>query len=403
MMRGKDLDRLQEILRLASQLNVADRVAFLKRAEPQRPDLRAEVMSLLEHDTGRGELIAPPLGEPAAIGPYCLVDRLGEAPPARLFRARSRDDPTREVLVVVAGPAPAAARIAAALGDQVQTQRNLDDPCLARLLDAGSTDDGRLYAAFEATEVVPLAELGDALFLTLLERVALIEQVALATDRAHSAGVGPLGLMPWSVLGTWRDGQPAVRLITLDAWPLLALLDPERRAQAGLLACLETSAPEALRGEARGVLTDVFALGALLFEAATGTPPLGLVRIAGRRALREELHSAARITPPLASARVAGLGREAVEVARRRSTVPDALVGELRRGLDSILARALSSDPALRPPSAGAFARELATWRAGRGGGLLKALRAFGGRLVLRLPGRSRPPAEDRSGAPRER
>ncbi len=381
-MLGKDLDRLQRLLRVASRLPAGERVSFLAQAEPTRAELRDEVCSLLSHDGDRGELCAPHLSEPTEIGPYHLHDRLGEASPARLYRAWHVDRPSDPLLVAVAGPGPAAQQVALALEGQVVRQRDLADPIMARILDAGSTASSHLYAAFEGIEGVPLAEFCDVLTLSLVDRVALIEQVALAVERAHQAGVAPLGLMPWSVLGSWHIGAPVVRLIAVDPWPLLALLEPERRAEADLLAGLETSAPEALRGEARGVQTDVFALGALLFESVTGTAPLGLRRLAGHRGLRDELRMAARIVAPLASERVERLGRRTEEIARRRATKLEPLLRDLRSGLDGLLARALSPDPTQRPPCAAAFAGELAAWRTSGRGGVLNSARDFGRRLV---------------------
>lgn len=380
-MLDKDIDRLQELLRVASRLTPAARASFLACAEPGRADLRAEAGSLLAHDDGRGELLSVFPAEPQVLGPYRLRIPVGDAPPARLFRATDLEDSLRPVLLAVAGPGPAAARVAVALRGQLAHQPALEGSALTRLLDAGSTEDGHLYAAFEPTWGVPLPELADALRLSVAERVALLEAAALAIEELHVQGLAPLGIPPWAVLGTWGAMGPEVALLVVDPWPLLALVEPERRAQAELLACLETSAPEALRGEPRGVRTDVFALGALLYEAVTGTPPLGLQRLAGARSLREELRLAATIRPPRASARVAGLGREARELARLRSTSEGDLLRELRGGLDSILERALSADPSRRQVSAGELARELAQWRAGRGRGLLSSARELGWRI----------------------
>ncbi|MCA8979758.1 MAG: hypothetical protein KDC14_07010 [Planctomycetes bacterium] len=377
-MNPADLERLQELMRVASRLPVATRAAFMQRAEPRRSDLRDEALSLLSHDDGRAELIPAQLGEEQFVGPFRLVQRIGEAPPARLYRATWTDDPQREALVAIAGPGPAASRIAIALEGQAQRQANFVDPSLARLSRAGATDDDRLYAAFESPDCIPLAELGDALRLPVEERVRLIEEVARAVHRSHAAGIAPLGLLPWSVLGSWRDDRLETSVLAVDAWPLLALLEPERRAESDLLAVLETSAPEALRGEERGVTTDVFALGALLYESVTGTPPLGLRRLAGQRTLREELRMAAKISPPLASDRIARLERAAEPLARARSTTPAALLRELRSGLDSILQRSPSSDASQRPASAGDFAAALLSWRSGRGRSLLDAARDIG-------------------------
>jgi serine/threonine-protein kinase len=383
--------RIQELLRVASRLPAAARASFLERAEPHGPLLREEVLSLLAHDDGRGELAAAPLAEGAEIGGYRLLEGLAEVPPGRLYRACRRADHAQAALVVVAGPGPAAENVAAALAQPTRPRGGRDVPGLVPQLEVGATSEGRVFVAFEPVEGVPLVELGDALRLPLEARVELVGQVARVVERCHTAGLAPLGLMPWSALGSWSEEGPRVALLALDPWPLLALLDPEQRADAGLLAGLETSPPEALRGEPRGVACDVFALGALLFEAATGTPPRGLRRLAGQRTLREELLLASRLTPPRASERVASLQSDAETQAALRSTSADRLRAALRSGLDEVIARALDTEPDRRPRSAGLLADQLGSWRTGRRRphGLLDAAQRLGRRLVRRS--RARP------------
>lgn len=363
-MQSKDLDRLQELIRVASRLSVAARPSYLTHAEPQREDLRREALSLLRHDEGRGELNVGELGEPRSVGPYRLLDRWAEAPPARLFQASLASDPNSKALVLVAGPGTMAEGIAADLEAQVRSQQGLREPGLVRLVDAGCTPDKRVFSTFQAMDGAPHSEFVDSLRLPIHDRVALIEALSRAVGSAHHLGIAPIGPMPWSVIGTWRGDQPELSLLLLDPWALLALLAPEARVSKVVLDSLETSAPEALRGEARGVTTDVYALGALLFESVTGTPPLGLRHLAGTRSLREALRKAAHSSPPRASDRVQDLGVRAEKIAFLRGTRLPHLLRELRGGLDAILAKALARDPAARHSSVANLVDELTTWRA---------------------------------------
>ena len=319
-------DRAAELLRVASRLPAAARSSFLELAEPGDEALRRDVLSLVAHDTDRGELAVAELRGPRQVGPWRLTQPLGEAAPARLFRGRHAEDPDRCAVLAVLESPSAGPAVAAALKRQAHAQHGLAHPGLARLLDADGADPELLYMVFEDVEGIALAEYSDALRLPLRERVRLLEQVARVVACAHAAGLVPLGLLPWSVLVTWAAGEPRAAVIACDPWPLLAVLDPDARPRHDLLAALETSAPEALRGEARGERSDVFALGALGFELLTGTPPLGLGELAGRRSLREELRRAAALRAPLASQRVAGLGRQAEAAASARSSTCAELV-----------------------------------------------------------------------------
>jgi serine/threonine protein kinase len=365
-----ELDRLPELVGVASRLEAATHASFLLAAEPLRADLREEALSLLAHDSGRGELVAPSVGESSRIGPYSLLECLCETPPARMFRAHEADDSGRHALLLVAEPGSAASRIAEDLSLQVTKQEALCLPGLVHLTAAGQAEDGRVFAAFGPFEGAPLAQFADALRLSLTGRIALVEALALSVERAHAAGLVPLSILPWSVLGSWSDQGPTVHLMALDWWPLLASLDPECRPGATLLSCLETCAPEVLRGAQRSIGTDVYSLGALLYEMVTGTPAHGSRQNGGQRSLREELRLAADITIPLASERIARQGASADACALLRSTTRRALLRDLHAGLDSIVDGALSSDPSLRPRSAGALAQQLAVRRPKAGGGL---------------------------------
>ncbi len=365
----RDRVRLAELLHVASRLPAAERESFLARAEPRRPDLRAEVLSLASHDLGCTELAAAGVGEVPRTGPWVLLEPLGEAPPARLFRARRRAAPGRRAVLAVLDAPGAAASIAAALDRQARGQAELDHPRLARLVEAASPDGRWVHAAFDELDGIPLAQLCDALRLPVPERMRLVEDAAHVVAHAHARGVCPLGLLPWSVLATWAGGAPRAALLVFDPWPLLAVLDPDARPRPDVLAALETSAPEALRGEPRGAHTDVFALGALAFELATGTLPLGLRELVGRRSLREELRLASTVRAPLASERLAALGPEAGPAAAARGTTVRGLARELRGSLDSLLARAMDPDPRGRPASAADLADQLARWRDARPAG----------------------------------
>jgi serine/threonine protein kinase len=292
---------------------------------------------------------------PDSIGGFPILDLLGAGSRSVVYLAgqerrvalkvvRSELDP-RQVLARFEAERPAL--------DQVS------HPGLAKVLDAGTAEDGRPWFAMEWVQGVPITEHCDRERFTVRQRLELLVEVCGAVQHAHAAGVIHRDIKPSNILVTEEEGSPRPKILDLG---VARALDQRLTAEAlytarGLLSGTPCYvAPEHTEPEGPGsevdARSDVYSLGMLLYELLAGAPPFDARRLrqAGwaemMRTIREE-------APPRPSTRVATLGgASASEVAVRRRTEPRRLVEELRDDLDWIALRALEKDPSRRYSSA---------------------------------------------------
>jgi serine/threonine-protein kinase len=214
----------------------------------------------------------------------------------------------------------------------------LSHPNIARLIDAGATDDGTQYLVLEYVDGERIDQYCSSRDLGVAHRVRLFLDAVAAVAHAHSQLVIHRDLKPSNVFVT-HDG--AVKLLDFGVAKLLGDdstdgAESHTRVEDCALTP-EYAAPEQLLGEAPSGATDVYQLGMLLYVLLTGSHPL---RLTGSR--NERVKAALQGCVPRAS--------EFAGAELRR---------ELRGDLDAILARALESDPAHRYPTAAALSDDL--------------------------------------------
>ncbi|HEY7641330.1 MAG TPA: serine/threonine-protein kinase [Steroidobacteraceae bacterium] len=215
----------------------------------------------------------------------------------------------------------------------------LGHPNIARLLDAGSTDDGHPFLVLEYVDGEHIDHYCTAHALDVDARVRLFLDAVAAVAHAHSQLIVHRDLKPSNVLVT-RDG-----MVKLLDFGIAKLLNPERtlddaattRAEEIVLTP-EYAAPEQLLGDVPSTATDVYQLGMLLYVLLAGGHPL---HRAGTRV--ERVKAALDGNLPRASQFVAN----------------EPLQRKLRGDLDAILARAMSVNPRERYQTAAALREEL--------------------------------------------
>jgi eukaryotic-like serine/threonine-protein kinase len=220
----------------------------------------------------------------------------------------------------------------------------LAHPNIARLLDAGTAEDGHQYLVLEYVDGEPIDKYCDSHSLAVEARVRLFLDVIAAVAHAHTNLVIHRDLKPSNVLVT-RDGH--VKLLDFGIAKLVSADSTHDDASAtrfGDLALTpEYAAPEQLIGDMPSTATDVYQLGMLLYVLLTGRHPLQRCMNRGERiraALEGRLPRASDFA--LASARKA-----------------------LRGDLDSILAMALRQDPRERYMTAAALGDDLRRYLTG--------------------------------------
>lgn len=239
----------------------------------------------------------------------------------------------------------------------------LEHPNIARLLDAGITDDGQPYLALEYVQGEPLAAFCDRRNLGLMQRLVLMLQVLTAVQYAHQNLVIHRDLKPANILVT-EDGQ--VRLLDFG----IAKLTTDGQADeteltriAGRALTLEYASPEQVAGCAVTTASDVYSLGVVLYGLLCGLRPYEPVR-ASCAALEEAVLGIEPQRPSL---------RELTdEAARARGTSVRRLRPMLAGDLDTIVLKALKKDPAQRYPTAESLREDL--------------VRHLGGQPVLARP-----------------
>ncbi len=332
---------VRELLDPALDLPPAEQSAYLNRVCAGRdPQIRRELESLLAAARNE-ELLAEPVMAPAddgnekaceRLGPYVLEEQLGRGGMGTVYRA-SRDDGEflTSVAVKVLNRGLDTDYFIRRFRYERQLLAYLDHPAIVRLLDGGSTPDGRPYLVTEFVDGEPLPAYLARTRLPLRQRLALLLPICDAVHHAHQRLILHCDLKPNNILVN-REGHPklldfGVGRIFLPSLGSVAQTNPGQK-----LITPGYASPEQVRGEPLTTATDVFSLGATLFELICGRTPF-------RTAIESE-----REDPGPPSRHCAAAGLEWREVA-----------GDL----DLIVAKAMEASPGDRYESAEHLAADL--------------------------------------------
>ena len=364
---------LDALLQQALDLDGEARDAFLRGLADKRPDAAARLRAMLtvaeaDDDFLKGLLDARVWSaladDPAAgqqFGAWRARGTLAHGGMARVLYAERADGGFEQVAAIKClWPGLATRELIARFEQERQILARLDDPRIARLLDGGVRADGVPWLALEYVAGQPIDVYCDASRLDLDVRLALWDEVAAAVSSAHRQLVVHRDLKPGNVL-VRHDG--AVKLLDFG---IAKLLDPEgfphaapaTQADARALT-RDYASPEQLRGEPVTTASDVYQLGLLVYELATGVQPFRVAGVSAaereRRILEDE--------PPLASSAFSRAA-DAEQRAMRRAVPMTTLARRLRGDFDAILQRALAKLPIHRYASADALRDDIARWRA---------------------------------------
>ena len=354
-----DAARWQRIERLFDQaMERADgeRTGFLDEACADDPEVRREVAAMLDSAPDAGAAlhgaVAAAVQELAShtvtarvgerIGPFRLVGQLGEGGMGAVYLAE-RDDAqfAHRVAIKILPHAVGAPELVARFRDERQILAALEHPNIVRLLDGGNSDSGLPYLVMEHIEGTTITRYAEQHALTVRARVALIRQVCAALQYAHQNLVVHRDIKPGNIL---VNAEGAPKILDFGIAKLLAPVSSfarEARTRTGFaMFTPEYASPEQARGDAISTATDVYSVGAVLYELATGAP----------------------------AHRTSGSALETLRViceeepARPSAAGPRDRHRELAGDLDNIILKALHKEPGRRYASMEQLSNDLGRW-----------------------------------------
>jgi serine/threonine protein kinase len=300
--------------------------------------------------------------EGVSVGPYRLLEQIGEGGMGEVWLAEQVGPLRRQVAFKIIKAGLDTAQVVGRFEAERQALALMDHPAIAKVFDAGATNQGRPYFAMEYVRGESLSAYCDRQRLSIRDRIDLFVLLCEGVQHAHQKGIIHRDLKPSNILVTEQDDRPVPKIIDFGiakaiSQPLTDL--PLHTSLGGFVGTLEYMSPEqaSLSGDI-DTRTDIYSLGVILYEVLTGLPPVDRQKlIAGglddvRRTIRET-------ETPRPSTRVTGLPSESITNATSRRTEPSHLAAMLRGDLDWITLKALEKDRARRYATVGDLASDL--------------------------------------------
>lgn len=365
---------LESLARLESR---DERERFLDFTCREDPGLRARLERMLarqEEADGLFEIRKPPDTDESAPGPegaegtrigrYLLLGRLGEGGCGVVYLAEQQEPVKRKVALKIIRLGMDTENVIARFNAERQALAMMDHPNIARVLDAGATRSGRPYFVMQLVDGEKITAYCDAHRLGIPERLRLFTRICHAVQHAHQKGIIHRDIKPSNVL-IWEDGGELVPKVidfgiakaTGSSFPQAATFTLDGQ----LVGTPAYMSPEQATGAGLDVdtRTDIYSLGALLYELLTGHPPFDPddFHDTGVEEIRATLRN---VEPPPPSAAITRLSAP-----RRRETADlrgmDArrLAPDLDGDLDRIVMKAMAKDRQRRYSGADALATDI--------------------------------------------
>jgi serine/threonine protein kinase len=392
----------------------AERSAYLAEACGGDAALLKRVEALLESHEQAGTFLAKPVAERLAekqvvggeatsgsytaaepensvrpgtvIGPYKLLQQIGEGGMGTVFMAEQTEPVQRKVALKLIKPGLDSRQVIARFEAERQALALMDHPNIAKVLDAGTTGQisecrmqnadfkseianlqsasgaGRPYFVMELVKGVPITKYCDEHHLTPRERLELFVPVCQAVQHAHQKGIIHRDIKPSNVMVCLYDGRPVPKVIDFGVAKAAGPKLTERTLFTELgqvVGTLEYMSPEQAELNQLDVDTrsDIYSLGVLLYELLTGTTPLERGRLK-QAAFLEVLRLIREEEPPRPSTRLSTT-EELPSIAANRGLEPKKLSGLVRGELDWIVMKALEKGRDRRYESANALAMDV--------------------------------------------
>ncbi|MCB1182278.1 serine/threonine protein kinase [bacterium] len=390
--------RIRALLPRLLPLSPAERAALLDAECGDDDNLRREIVDLLAHEDSvaglagtAGPVLDPDLAgaafagadrdaaPPDAIGPYAIGEELGRGGMGVVYRAEQTAPLRRTVALKIIKRGMDTDAVVARFRTERQALALMNHPHVAQVLDAGATDDGRPYYVMEYVDGEPITRFCDRAQATPGQRLDLFLQVCGAVQHAHQRGIIHRDLKPSNVLAQATPEGDRTKVI--DFGIAKAVSDPLTGGTLMTQSGQILGTPEYMSPEQAGIIdhpidtrTDVYCLGALLYELLSGRTPYrfdsyGFGDI--RKVFRD--HDPSRPSTAVTEhdgptggaggAQSGGGTTTAEEISRLRGRSVERLRKELQGDLDNIVLMAMHKDPERRYPSVDALAEDIRRYR----------------------------------------
>jgi WD40 repeat protein/tRNA A-37 threonylcarbamoyl transferase component Bud32 len=356
----------------------AERAAYLEGACGDNAEMRQRIEELIAEQAELGSFLesSPPdidatadfeatSQEPGVqIGRYKLLQQIGEGGFGSVWMAEQTEPVKRRVALKIIKLGMDTREVIARFEAERQALAMMDHPNIAKVLDAGATENGRPFFVMELIKGIPVTEFCDESQLDTKQRLELFTDVCSAINHAHQKGVIHRDIKPSNILVTLHGDKPVPKVIDFG----IAKATQHALTDKTLFTRFEQfigtpvyMSPEqaALSGLDIDTRSDIYALGVLLYELLTGKPPFDSKTLVSagydemRRIIREE-------EPARPSVRLGTVaGEERTTLAKARHVEPEKLSRLVKGELDWIVMKAIEKDRARRYETANAFTLDI--------------------------------------------
>ncbi len=315
--------------------------------------------------------LRPPSADPEAgtviAGKYKLTEKVGEGGMGSVWVASQTEPVKRKVAIKLIKAGMDSKAVLARFDAERQALAVMDHPNIAKVLDGG-LHDGRPYFVMELVKGVTITTFCDERKLTPAQRLELFVPVCQAIQHAHQKGVIHRDIKPSNVLVALYDDRPVVKVIDFGIAKATGAALTEHTLDTGIGAVVGTPAymsPEqaSLNNLDIDTRSDVYALGVLLYELLTGSPPFSGKELQ-KKGVLEMLRVVREEEPPRPSHKLS-TADALPSLSTNRGTEPKKLTGLLRNELDWIVMKALEKDRTRRYETANGFAADVNRYLSG--------------------------------------
>jgi serine/threonine protein kinase/tetratricopeptide (TPR) repeat protein len=358
------------------------RKLFLAASCAGRPEIQVEVEAMLRKspqlptylersafsDISAREALVPNKSDvQRQIGSrFRIAMCLGEGGMGSVWLARQTDPIERDVAIKFLRPGFDSQKILA----RFEVERNIlakaQHPNIAAIFDAGTTADGRPYFVMEYCGVSGLVDHVSTLRLGLRDRLELFIQVCRAVDHVHRLGILHRDIKPSNVLVAHYNQMPVAKVIDFGIAKMVgeAVVRGDKRiTPSGLTGTPEYMAPELITGQPATPLSDVYSLGAMLYELLAGWPPYGKSRFDQPGLL--DYAKRVEQTDPEPPSRAIDRSSDTVATDEAVANCFVPIAEELPRQIDWIVMKAIERDPHRRYQDVASLQADLQRFLAG--------------------------------------